>query len=607
MLAPINPFRLLKASKFQFKIGPHDLSDLDPIYVRTEVQKLEAYTTVYMREKHLLEMLRMLIRSNLSTKQCIQKHRLTRSVFDYIIQRMRTHILRAYVHAGEMVGIVAAQSIGEPLTQLTLNTFHFSGVGEKAVLTNTGVPRINEIINMSKDIKTPSMTIYLKEEFAQDRDLALTVKNELEFTQIKDILLQSEILYLPDIGEGKYQEESEVYQTYVELAKMLELECPDPEHLSNWVLWMEFDRDAMVRKGIYMQDIHEVIATQCNVDMDVQCVLSDMNSGHLTLRIRVRQDFDEGEDYVSYFRELGDCILKLTLRGIEGIKKVGMTQENRVVYDPDGSAREIKEWVLNTDGSNLIEVLSNDYVDSDRTSTNNITEIHDVFGLEAARTSIIHEISLTIGEGGGNSLDYRHFSVLADLMTYRGVIMQISRHGTGKSPFMGPLGRASFEVMDKVLVTAGVFADKDNMRGTSANIIAGQSVLSGTNSFDLMMNTALLPKSQMDLPDSAAPSPAVVPTKAPDVPDSELPSLDDESAFDFEDELGERKAEPQSLDAYLDEISEQPQQVEESDFSFGFDLLGSDEHRLPPQQVQSFSLNILKSKPSTQRRRRNRK
>lgn len=919
--SPINFFRLVREFKFKFNIQPNDVSDLDPRYVLQEIKKLNETIVKYIYEKRALEVLKILIRSTLSTKQCIQVHRFTRAVFDLMIKKIENKVLQAFVQPGEMVGIIAAQSMGEPLTQMsvranekiqvsyledhewkmyegeigtfiddlmekdentftdkrgssfldlptkmyvagvsknekvawnaisqvtrhpprgnmvkittnsgrtttctlshsfltrsekgvvpikgselrlghyvpvirqlpmkqdessegvrillqtlfrstpegeiyyqaesahmvekvalllaqfgivplvhrneqqqptlltifsedtnlfvekiglveeepktvpvvsmeewdtipalegvlenlgltsskktrkelvkeleclkeknqytdlleqactsdvmwdrivslewivpeqeemvydftvpgnetfalfsgilvhnTLSQFHYAGVGGKAVVTNSGVSRFEEIIRLSDNIKTPSMLIYLKPEYAQNRDLALKVKNEIEFTQLKDILLQSQILYLPEARGGKYEAEKESYDLYQELSEMMELECQNQENLSNWVLWMEFDQNVMISKGIYMQDVQEVIMTNCNVDMDIQCVFSDMNSGNLTLRVRVRQDFEEGTDYVSFFREMGDCLLNLTLRGITGIHKVGMTQEHRIIYDPDGTHRNVQEWVLNTDGSNLIEVLSNEYVDEERTTTNNIMEVYKVFGLDATRNAIIQELVTTFREGDAKDVAMRHMTILADIMCYRGLLMKIDRHGFGNSPYMGPLSRASFEIMDRVLVTSGVFAEKDNMRGTSSNIIAGQAVMSGTNCFNLYINEALLPKHNL-----VAPSPAIQPSVAPKLPSKrELPALEDESAFEFED-LEEKKSTTGSgLVNYLRDITVQSTDVTDNDFLFGYDMMNMEENRLPETQVETIDVNIIKSKDgeTKQRRRRNKK
>jgi len=488
------------------------------------------------------------------------------------------------------------------------DTFHFAGVGAKAMITNSGVPRAQEIINMSKDIKTPSMVIYMKPEYAENRDAAIEVKNALEYTEIQDILAHSEIMYVPNVKGGKYEEEERAYEVFEEMLELMEMECDDPDSLSNWVLWMEFDREAMLQRGIYMQDVYDEIVKNCNVDTDIQCVVPDMNSSNLTMRIRVHQDFDEGEDYIAFFRSLGDCLLTLPLRGVPGIKKVVLDKESQVHYKEDGTPEIVKEWILRTTGSNMVEVLSNDYVDTVRTTTNDISEIHNLFGIEGARYAIIREIEATIANGGASEIDYRHFSVLADLMTYRGIVMQIQRHGFGKSPYISPLGRATYEVMDKVLISAGIFAEKDNMNGTSANIIAGQAVKTGTNAFDVLLNQDLLPdpvearSSETLLPPEPKVSEMAELTHSP-----AMAPLEDTEAFEFDEDFN-LESKDIRLEDYMRDIGTRPVQVDDSDFTFGYDIEGFEEHALPAVKFQQdVQLNIVKSSQRNVTRRRRKK
>lgn len=489
------------------------------------------------------------------------------------------------------------------------DTFHFSGVGSKTMITNSGVPRVQEIINMSKDIKTPSMLIYLKPEYSTSREAAMEVKNALEYTEIQDILTNSEIIYATD-PEDVDEKDERIYEVYEEMMDIMEMECPDQESLSNWVLVMEFDREAMLQRGIYMQDVHEEIIKNCDVETDIQCVVPDMNSANLAMRIRVRQEsMDKEEDYISYFRSLGDCLLTLPLRGIPGIKKVVPTTDCHVRYSVDGSPEIVKEWILSTDGSNLIEVLSNEYVDPIRTTTNDISEILEIFGIEGARFAIIREMESTIAAGGASEVDYRHFSILADLMTYRGKVMQIQRHGFGKSPNIGPLGRATYEVMDKVLINAGIFSERDDMKGTSSNIICGQVPETGTNSFDLLLNQDMLPEPEEVGSNILLPEPKISnimeTTQSPG-----MEPLQGVDAFEFGEDFMEKMNASKDirLEDFMRTIESQPSQVEDSDFTFGYDIDNLEERSLPPAEFSDeIKLDIVKSKQVSVNRRRRKK
>ena len=607
VLAPINLNRLIYQMRNQFHIEENDQSDITPLEVIELITELTEYVNHYNTNKEFSPILKILIRSNLSSKQCILEHRLPGSIIKHLIEVIKHKILYAIVNPGEMVGVISAQSIGEPLTQLTLKSYHFSGgLNTESVVTNSGVSRLQEIINMSKEIKTPSMTIYLKPQYADNKEIAFEVKNQIEYTEIKDLLISSEILYIPDKNKGKFEEEEEQYRVFQEIIELTETQCPLVDSLSNWVLWMEFDRELMLRKNIYMNDIYEKVINKCNLETDIQCVVSNMNSKHLTLRIRVITVLDDNENYISFFKNIGDELLSIPLRGISGIKKVGLSspdETKRIIYNPDGTMETVGEWVLKTDGSNLIAVLSNDYVDEVRTTTNNITEILDLFGIEGARNAIVRELYEVVHET--TNINFRHYEVLADFMTYRGVIMNIQRNGFGNSPYIGPLCRATFEVMDKVLITAGIFSEEDDMKGTSSNIIVGQGVKSGTNSFNLYINKNLLPKPKKETTVTYAPEQNV--SEQQEVNYSpEFQPLNSPDVFEFDDDFKERmdSSKEVRLEDYLQAIGAQTTSVDDNDFDFGYGILSMEEHMLPETNIGNIKISITKSDTDTRNRRR---
>jgi DNA-directed RNA polymerase II subunit RPB1 len=604
ILAPINLKRLIYQMINQFQIEKYDQSDMTPIEAIKMVSELTEYVSHFNTNNEFSPILKILIRSNLSSKQCIFEHRLPGSILKHLVEVIKYKMLYAIVNPGEMVGIIAAQSIGEPITQLVLKSYHNSGgLGNQSVITNSGVPRVQEIINMSKEIKTPSMTIYLKPQYSENKEIAFRVKNQIEYTAIKDLVLSSEILYIPDKSKGKYPEEEEQYRVFQEIVELTETQCPSEDSLSNWVLWMEFDREVMLRKNVYMSDIQEEIVKNCNVDTEIHCVVSNMNSDHLTLRIRVNRSLEEGEGYISFFRHIGDCLMEQPLRGIPGINSVDFSKVSKAVYRPDGTMEFVEEYILKTDGSNLIAVLSNDYVDETRTTTNDIIEIHKLFGIEGSRYAIIREMKQTVSDGADTNINERHYSVLADLMTYRGKIMQIQRNGFGKSPYIGPLGRATYEVMDKILVTSGIFAEDDNMEGTSSNIITGQGPKSGTNSFDLFINKNLLPLPNQEQ-EFYPPEQNVNEKIEVDYSPAFTP-IDSPENFQFDEDFMEKMTSSKEvkLEDYLKAIGAQSTSVDDNDFKFGYDISG-EENMLPETKIVNIEVNITESDNNVKNRRR---
>lgn len=193
------PFKIRRLSEHimsKFGLSGNHMSDLDPIYVIDEVNKLCADLVMYNTEKEFsLILLKIKIHEYLASKCVIMKYKLTRDCFDFIIETIKSKTHKAFIDPGEMVGVISAQSIGEPTTQLILNTFHFAGIGSKSVAVTKGAPRIEEIIKATDKMKTPSATIYLKEGYRFNREKAEILRAELEYTRLRDLVSKINILY----------------------------------------------------------------------------------------------------------------------------------------------------------------------------------------------------------------------------------------------------------------------------------------------------------------------------------------------------------------------------------------------------------------------------
>ena len=267
------------------------------------------------------------------------------------------------------------------------DTFHHAGVGANSVVTTTGVPRLREIINVAKTIRTPSLTIYLKDEYSKDMGKAKTIMSQLEYTKLQDIVAKTQIIYESDSGEISNMEDIEFITTYQEFASLVGYnQCPD-EVLSKWVLRLVFDKEAMMNKNIYLSDIQDILMKN-NIEDDIQCIFTDDNAGELVLRVRIKEDQVEG-DYLNFLQELEKVLMSITIRGIPNIEKVEMSLYKKLDYMSDGTYNQGDEWTLQTIGVNLMDALLNDYVDETRTYSNDINEINDIFGIEATREILI--------------------------------------------------------------------------------------------------------------------------------------------------------------------------------------------------------------------------
>jgi len=223
--APGNVKRVIQNALRQFQIDRGQPSDLHPKTIIAKVGELLDRLGVVVGEDPLsieaqnnaTTLYRILIRGMLASKRVLKQYRLSEAALNWVVGEVETRFHRAKVNPGEMVGVLAAQSIGEPATQMTLNTFHYAGVSAKNV--TLGVPRLKEIINVAKTPKTPGLTVYLAEEFSGDRQVAELVVSMLEFTVLKDIVKRTEIWYDPDVKNSVVSQDREFVKDYYDFAE----------------------------------------------------------------------------------------------------------------------------------------------------------------------------------------------------------------------------------------------------------------------------------------------------------------------------------------------------------------------------------------------------
>lgn len=433
-----------------------------------------------------------LIRSTLCTKYVSEEFRLSTEAFEWLIGEIETRFQQAQANPGEMVGALAAQSLGEPATQMTLNTFHFAGVSSKNV--TLGVPRLKEIINISKKPKAPSLTVFLTGGAARDAEKAKNVLCRLEHTTLRKVTANTAIYYDPDPQRTVIAEDQEFVNVYYEMPDF------DPTRISPWLLRIELDRKRMTDKKLTMEQIAEKI--NVGFGEDLNCIFNDDNADKLVLRIRIMnneenkfQDEDEAVDKMEddmFLRCIeANMLSDMTLQGIEAIGKVYMhlpqtDSKKRIVITETGEFKAIGEWLLETDGTSMMKVLSERDVDPIRTSSNDICEIFQVLGIEAVRKSVEKEMNAVL-QFYGLYVNYRHLALLCDVMTAKGHLMAITRHGINRQD-TGALMRCSFEETVDVLMDAAAHAETDPMRGVSENIIMGQLPKMGTGCFDLLLD-----------------------------------------------------------------------------------------------------------------------
>jgi DNA-directed RNA polymerase II subunit RPB1 len=477
---PINPLRMIQSILVKYDIQKFSISDMTPQYVIQKFNELMDSIVQYFPQKEKGFVLqKMILKSYLSTKKVLYEYRMSKMTFDELIATIQMKMMNSLVSPGEMVGVIAAQTLGEGTTQMTLNTFH--SIGKGALVITEGLPRLNEIIKLTKKMKNKNMKIYLKDEYSLDKEEAKKVKTRFGYTKLNDILSESEIIYVGDESYTDDNEEREYIRSYREFCEIFNLEQIEENCLSPWMIRFVFDKESMMNRNISILEIQEKIKEK--EPEDLECVFSDDSANNVVLRIRFKND--KSGNFLDFMRKIEKNLSEMTIRGIDGIEIAELMEKSKLKYNVDGSYESIKEWTITTKGSNMIEILADNAVDANRTVTNDINEFAEIFGIEAARNLLVMEYNNVYASNGFNP---RHVELVSDMMSYRGKLMQIERHGTLKNPDIGPIGKASFEAVMDVLTKAALFAEKDNMKGVSSNIFAGQFCKAGTNAFEIIMD-----------------------------------------------------------------------------------------------------------------------
>ncbi|MBX8631317.1 MAG: DNA-directed RNA polymerase subunit A'' [Thermoplasmata archaeon YP2-bin.285] len=359
-------------------------------------------------------------------------------------QRYDQHL----VDPNESAGIVAAQSIGEPGTQMTMRTFHYAGVAE--INVTLGLPRLIEIVDARRIPSTPMMEIHLSPEFSSDRDAAMWVSNKIEIATLLDVA-----------------------SLETDLASMKIHVLPDAER--------------MKKKMVTEESIFQALQQS----RGLKDIVSLNQGKEITIEVQ--------EPSFRLLHGKSEIAKETRIKGITGITRAVLKKEGNeyVIYTEGSNLEEILsldltfgQYLENTDRARFQQLSSEDpsrlsqpLIDKTRVTTNNIEEIYSVLGVEAARNAIINEASSTLEEQG-LVVDIRHIMLVADMMTNDGSVKAIGRHGiSGRKSSV--LARAAFEITSTHLLRAAIIGEEDHLDGVAENIIVGQPVTLGTGAVNI--------------------------------------------------------------------------------------------------------------------------
>ena len=508
---PVNIERLILNAKKQFNINSSQPTTLHPRTVLDGVKGILKELVIVRgddpisikAQENATMLFSFLVKSKLATKRVLQEYRLSIKAFEWLCGSIISDFLAAVVNPGEMCGVLAAQSLGEPATQMTLNTFHSSGIGSKNV--TLGVPRLNELLAASRNIRTPSVIIHLHCPDDQSESEKHTFC--LEYRKLCDITIKSEIHYDRDPRTSVIEEDRDFVESYF-IVDEADVNIDD---MSPWVLRVVLDKKAMAPLlkylGITMASIADKVKAFWNNCVHV--VYSDDNEDNLVLRIRIierremtkdedghlvpEDNRDNDRDDYELLRGMSKKTLEdVYICGVPGIKKVYKSEKKIQVWDEEQGFKESAKthWLLETDGTNLAEVMILPGVDHTKTVSNDVLEVFQVLGIEGARAALFNELRIVICSDGAY-VNYRHMACLADCATFGGYIMAISRHGINRSE-AGPMLRASFEETIEVFMKASMYSQYDILNGVTENVMLGQLGRLGTGLVDLLVDSSKL-------------------------------------------------------------------------------------------------------------------
>ena len=512
-VSPVNLFRITQDysnKKEHLELTPGEILEAIETFLSDYNNRLITSmkpTDKFMKQddRNLKFLLEVALNEYLAPVKCIFEYGLSRKEFQTMMKEITMSFIKAIIEPGEMVGIIAAQSVGEPTSQMTLNTKHFAGVA-KGGSANMGVSRIQELLHFSKNIKTPQMHIYFKEPYSTDRGALNKVVSYFKHLSIRQLISSAEVYY--DAGtsdeNGKRLKADNVSGPFFVNNQKAEITSLP------FVFRIRMDIEKMIDKETTLLDIktkfisywYKNYTNLKNLKKSDKEVISRISrcailSNNVTdkeqiIHIRFSMSSFNYNIITDFLKMVFDDI---TLKGIENINGVDISQERVIRFDKEtGEVKTDKEYMVYTAGINIKSMRLMKGVDHTKTKCNDVANILRHYGIEAVRQILIHELTATYVAGGSN-INQNHLSLLIDQMCNTGEITSMDRHGLSKID-MDPIARASFEKTMDHFVNAALFNEKDTMKSVSSRIAIGRVISGGTGVFDLVLDTKKLENSE---------------------------------------------------------------------------------------------------------------
>lgn len=530
---PVNLYRIISSYNLDDNKGDRDLK---PEYVIKKIKDIVKFSntpvvcgsSIDTQNQNLIEDDRMVkMTFYLALLDCLNVKKLVmnmdKKTFDEIVTKIITNFVDNIIEAGEMIGIIAGQSMGEAVTQMTLNAFHHSGI---ASLTHgtSGVPRINELISATKNAKTPQMFVYLINKYRDSKEVSKKIGSFLEKTTIGNIRGKLEVFYdknpkkkggfmetdgmdEPFYGKKKTRNSCQasidnlpwLIRIKINKEKLLEKELTLIDIASEFCSWWQTRHVSVKRGKDKKKEINELkkitsMAVLINDESEAEPMLHiRFNSKDLdkTEKKGVNEQFDR-ETIISFV----ELIDNFKLKGVQNIDKINAIVRDGYIDVMDGDGMERgKEQIILTAGVNLSMLRYIKGINVYRSYSNDVHENFRNYGVLYAKNSLRSEFVRAYENAGNDGCNIQHISLLVDIMSFSGSILPANRHGINKSS-IDPLTKASFEKSVEVLMGAAAFSESDKMRNVSSRLYTGQAFRGGTGYCELMLDTQKIMNSE---------------------------------------------------------------------------------------------------------------
>lgn len=400
-----------------------------------------------------------------------------------ISERIVSAYKKALIEYGTSIGMLASECTSESMTQRILDSIHASGASKSNFLT-----RIKEVYGAkgTEQLGDPYMDVFIKDEFASDITTLQQIANDIEMMNLRTFVYRAQVFF-EEYGHVKHSEYQKEATTIFKNFEKHAVNQSAPSGLLHWCVRLELSHSTLVEKNMQATTIYRKLLEQ---HPQLYIVYTDDNSDEIVMRIYFHRDMfrrDMTIDQYVIHDYLHSKLLKVVIRGVDGIVSASVMKEfvPRTVEQPDGSMKVIRKHIIRTQGTNLTAILNHRAVDVYKTSSNSILEIQELYGIHAARMKLIQ----CLREMSGTDINIKHYTLIADTLTYNGYISNIERGGVQESNPGNALLNMSYSHSIQCITEAGLNGDESVVHtNVSSSLMMGSTPSIGSNYNGVMMN-----------------------------------------------------------------------------------------------------------------------